>query len=139
MGWGFDQTGHVTETLMKTGMPVVSQETCIFSYPDFFSRFTNGMTYCAGFRNGRYNTVGRLDRFVSNWLVLGTSVCNGDSGGGMVFPAPGSNPQRPRWQLRGLVSISVAVQNQFKCDASHFVVFSDVAKYLNWVGEAMKQ
>lgn len=69
---------------------------------------------------------------------VGTSVCNGDSGGGMVFPKSNSNPQTPRWQLRGLVSISVALQNQFKCDASHFVVFTDAAKYLDWIAKAMK-
>ncbi|KAF5284203.1 hypothetical protein FQR65_LT00203 [Abscondita terminalis] len=66
VGWGFDETGTVTETLMQAKMPVVSYETCIYSFPDFYSRFSSQNTYCAGFRNG-------------------TSVCNGDSGGGMVF------------------------------------------------------
>lgn len=61
VGWGFDQTGVVTETLFKTNMPVVNTQTCIYSYPEFFSRFTNEKTYCAGFRNcndhpSRYRT-----------------------------------------------------------------------------------
>ena len=51
----------------------------------------------------------------------------------MVLPKPTSNPNQPIWQLRGLVSISVALQNQFKCDSSHYVVFTDVAKYLDWI------
>lgn len=119
VGWGFDETGKVTEQLMQAKMPVVSQETCIFSFPDFYSRFTSSNTYCAGFRNG-------------------TSVCNGDSGGGMVFPKPNSNRYNPVWQLRGLVSISVALQNQFKCDSSHYVVFTDTAKYLDWIKKTMK-
>ncbi|XP_065167498.1 uncharacterized protein [Atheta coriaria] len=120
VGWGFDHTGKVTEELTQAKMPVVSKETCIYSFPDFFSRFTTSKTFCAGFRNG-------------------TSVCNGDSGGGMVFPKQTSTPNREVWQLRGLVSISVALQNQFKCDSSHYVVFTDVAKYLDWIHEAMRQ
>lgn len=64
-------------------------------------------------------------------------MCNGDSGGGLVFPKQGSNPQNPIWVLRGLVSISVALQNQFKCDAAHYVVFTDVAKYLDWIKGAL--
>ncbi|KAK4878791.1 hypothetical protein RN001_011297 [Aquatica leii] len=66
---------------------------------------------------------------------LGTSVCNGDSGGAMVFPKQVGGKQI--WQLRGLVSISVALQNQFKCDTSHYVVFTDIAKYLDWINQTI--
>ncbi|KAJ8910433.1 hypothetical protein NQ315_012575 [Exocentrus adspersus] len=99
-------------------MPVVSQETCIYSFPEFYSRFTSDHTFCAGYKNG-------------------TSVCNGDSGGGLVFPKAGGNKNNPVWQLRGMVSISVALQNQLKCDSMHYVVFTDVAKYLDWVKTAL--
>ncbi|KAF7286607.1 chymotrypsin-C-like [Rhynchophorus ferrugineus] len=119
-GWGFDETGKVTEQLTKAHMPIVSQETCIYSFPEFYSRFTSSTTFCAGFKNG-------------------TSVCNGDSGGGLILPKPGSNPNNPVWQIRGLVSISVALQNRFRCDASHFVVFTDVAKYLNFIYAALQK
>ncbi|XP_066153845.1 chymotrypsin-C-like [Euwallacea fornicatus] len=119
-GWGFDETGKVTEQLTKAHMPIVSQETCLFSYPDFYSRFTSSTTMCAGYQNG-------------------TSVCNGDSGGGLVLTKPGSDKNNPVYQIRGLVSISVAVQNKFSCDSRHFVVFTDVAKFLDFVKAAMKQ
>ncbi|XP_017770035.1 PREDICTED: coagulation factor X-like isoform X2 [Nicrophorus vespilloides] len=122
VGWGFDETGKVTEELTQANMPVVSKETCIYSFPEFFSRFTTKKTYCAGFRND---------------YVTGTSVCNGDSGGGMIFPKSTSTPSKKMWQLRGLVSISVALQNQFRCDSSHYVVFTDVAKYLDWIKATM--
>ncbi|CAG9831444.1 unnamed protein product [Diabrotica balteata] len=118
VGWGFDESGRVTEQLTKAHMPVVSQETCIYSFPEFYSRFTSDHTYCAGFNNG-------------------TSVCNGDSGGGMVFPKRGSDPNNPIWEIRGMVSISVALQNQFRCDSSHYVVFTDIAKYLDWINNAL--
>lgn len=53
VGWGFDENGKVTEQLTKAYMPVVSQETCIYSFPEFYSRFTSEQTFCAGFRNGK--------------------------------------------------------------------------------------
>lgn len=53
VGWGFDENGQLTTSLMQTKMPVVEPTTCIYSNPDFFSRFTFDKSYCAGFRNGK--------------------------------------------------------------------------------------
>lgn len=61
--------------------------------------------------------------------VPGTSVCNGDSGGGMVFQ------QSNVWYLRGLVSITVAKQGLRVCDTKHYVVFTDVANYIDWINQ----
>ncbi|XP_026740430.1 serine proteinase stubble-like isoform X2 [Trichoplusia ni] len=108
VGWGFDDTGVATEELSLVEMPVVDQETCIRSYSDFFVRFTSDYTFCAGYRNG-------------------VSVCNGDSGGGMVFKSSRT------WYLRGLVSLSVARQNEYRCDPTHYVIFTDLAKFLPWI------
>ncbi|XP_075219545.1 uncharacterized protein LOC142323596 [Lycorma delicatula] len=108
VGWGFDENNKVTEELKMAKMPIVSQETCIWSYPDFFKQYTSDKTFCAGFRRG-------------------TTVCNGDSGGGMVFK------QNSRWYLRGLVSITVAREGLRVCDTKHYVVFTDTAKYLEWI------
>ncbi|XP_060532656.1 phenoloxidase-activating factor 1-like [Cylas formicarius] len=118
VGWGYDEKGKVSEELTKAHMPIVSQLTCVYSLPDFYSRFTSVYTFCAGFKNG-------------------TSVCNGDSGGGLVLPKPESDPKNPVWQIRGLISISVALQNRFRCDSSHYVVFTDVARYMDWVHKAL--
>ncbi|GJQ80664.1 hypothetical protein Trydic_g9248 [Trypoxylus dichotomus] len=117
-GWGFDENGKLNEELTKLKMPTVSKEDCIYSFPDFFSRFTTSNTFCAGFTNG-------------------TSVCNGDSGDGLVFPKNTGDASKQAYQLRGLVSVSVALQNESKCDPSHYVVFTDVAKYLDFIKEAM--
>ncbi|XP_072382307.1 chymotrypsin-like protease CTRL-1 isoform X2 [Diabrotica undecimpunctata] len=118
VGWGFDETGRVTNQLTKAHMPVVAQETCIYSLPQFYSRFTSDHTYCAGYENG-------------------TSTCSGDSGGGMVFPQAGSDPNNPVWAIRGMVSISVASQSPVPCDSSHYAVFTDTAKYLDWIDNAL--
>lgn len=57
----------------------------------------------------------------------------------MVFPKPGTESRSPIWQIRGLISIGVALQNkaQVKCDPYQYVVFTDVAKYLRWIKESM--
>ncbi|KAJ0173272.1 hypothetical protein K1T71_011448 [Dendrolimus kikuchii] len=121
VGWGFDDSGVATEELNLVEMPVVNTETCIRSYSEFFVRFTSNYTYCAGYRDGNVQErTGQKKR---------TSVCNGDSGGGMVFKMGNS------WYLRGLVSLSVARQNEFRCDPTHYVIFTDIAKFLPWITE----
>ncbi|KAK9751282.1 Trypsin [Popillia japonica] len=120
VGWGYDEDGKLTEELTKLEMPVVSKEVCIYSLLDFYSSFTTVDTYCAGFLNG-------------------TTTCNGDSGGGMVFQRDTENPNKNVYHLRGLISLSVALQNEAKCDPKHYVVLTDVAKYLEFIEEAMTQ
>ncbi|KAK9892395.1 hypothetical protein WA026_019846 [Henosepilachna vigintioctopunctata] len=114
IGWGYDEDGVITDELHKATMPVVTTEACIYSYPDFYARFTSNTTFCAGYRNG-------------------TSACNGDSGSGMVFQKTRPRTNTQVWQLRGIVSLSVALQNEARCNTSHYVVFTDVAKHLNWI------
>ncbi|KAI4455191.1 modular serine protease [Holotrichia oblita] len=120
VGWGYDEDGKLTEELTMLNMPIVSKQVCIYSLPDFYPRFTTNDTYCAGFING-------------------TTTCNGDSGGGMVFQKNTGNPSKTAYHLRGLVSLSVALQNEAKCDHKHYVVFADVAKYLEFIEKAMTQ
>ncbi|XP_054279551.1 serine proteinase stubble-like isoform X2 [Macrosteles quadrilineatus] len=116
VGWGYDENNQVTEELKMARMPVVSYVTCLKSYPQFFSQFTaENKTFCAGFRQGT--------------SIKGTSVCNGDSGGGMVFQQDGV------WYLRGLVSITVAKQGLRVCDTNHYVVFTDISNYLDWIAQ----
>ncbi|XP_064292716.1 serine protease 43-like isoform X5 [Plodia interpunctella] len=119
VGWGFDETGSATEELNLVEMPIVNQLTCIKSYPEFFVRYTSEYTFCAGYRNGIYNK--------QTGNVESSSVCNGDSGGGMVFKIDN------RWYLRGLVSLSVSRHNERRCDPQHYIVFTDIAKFLPWL------
>lgn len=114
VGWGFNENGILTTTLMQSQMPIVPLNDCLYSNREFFSQFTSDKSFCAGFRNG-------------------TSVCNGDSGGGMVFPRIGTSGSSTVWQIRGLVSVGVAFQGKDICDTSQYVVFTDVAKHLDWI------
>ncbi|CAO1381196.1 unnamed protein product [Diamesa hyperborea] len=107
-GWGYNENGLVSEDLTFIRMPIVTHETCIWSNRDFFSKVTSDKAFCAGFRNG-------------------SSVCNGDSGGGMVLK------QGKQFFLRGIVSISIALQNTLRCDPTNYAVFVDAAKFTNWI------
>jgi hypothetical protein len=52
VGFGLDERDEPTETLMMVKLPVVSQQTCIRSDPNYFLQFTSNGTFCAGYRNG---------------------------------------------------------------------------------------
>jgi len=52
VGWGLDERDEPTETLMMVKMPVVSQENCIRSDPNYYPHFTSNGTFCAGYQNG---------------------------------------------------------------------------------------
>jgi dynein heavy chain len=114
VGWGLDERDEPTETLMMVQMPVVNQQTCIWSDPTYYSLFTSNGTFCAGFRNG-------------------SSVCNGDSGGGMVFPRKRSDGTEI-WTLQGIVSHGRRRDSYSNfCDPKAYIVFTDVGKYLDWL------
>ncbi|CAH1132378.1 unnamed protein product [Ceutorhynchus assimilis] len=114
VGWGYNESGELSKNLMQTELPIVSTATCLFSNRNFFSQFMTNENFCVGFRND-------------------TAVCNGDSGGGMVFKRPGTSGENTIWQLRGLVSLGVVKQTQTICDPKQYSIFTDVAKYLSWI------
>ncbi|XP_067015807.2 serine protease gd isoform X2 [Anabrus simplex] len=112
VGWGRDELGSkTTDEPRLVEMPIVSQEECLHSRMDFYS-ITSNRTLCAGFRNN-------------------TGPCNGDSGSGMVLPL--SESSRPRWFLRGLVSVSLYDREKNSCDLGNYVVFTDLAKHQAWL------
>ncbi|XP_034236705.1 proclotting enzyme-like [Thrips palmi] len=111
-GWGKDDSGAISNEIRVANMPVVSQETCLRSNV-FYLSFTSNTTFCAGFRNG-------------------TSVCNGDSGGGLFVKEPDG-----RWRIRGIVSVSMFSVNEQSCDSYNYAVFTDVSKFLPWLYDEM--
>lgn len=50
----------------------------------------------------------------------------GDSGGGLMLYENG------KWVLRGIISASLRDPLN-GCDVNNYVVFTDVAKYINWI------
>lgn len=57
----------------------------------------------------------------------GSGPCNGDSGSGFVINRGG------RWELRGVVSMSISATHARTCDLKHYVVFTDASKFLTWL------
>ncbi|XP_059616531.1 uncharacterized protein LOC132261647 [Phlebotomus argentipes] len=113
VGWGRDEHGNVnTPEPKKAEVPVVSDATCLRSN-EAFSKITTDRTFCGGWRNGS------------------EGPCNGDSGGGLIFDVNG------RWTLRGIVSASLSDMLTSSCNLKEYVVFTDVAKYSDWIRDKM--
>ncbi|XP_075983831.1 chymotrypsin-like protease CTRL-1 [Anticarsia gemmatalis] len=110
LGWGFEENGRAKEELSLLEIHIVDRDTCLNSYRQFYEKFATEDTYCASYKDG-------------------SSTCLGDNGGGMVFKR-GNN-----WYLHGVASLSVARYNAFRCDPKHFVIFTDIAQFLPWIGE----
>ncbi|KDR22457.1 serine protease gd-like [Zootermopsis nevadensis] len=111
VGWGIDKTGIISSKPNKVAMPIVSQQTCFFSKKEFTS-FVKNRTFCAGSRDG-------------------TGPCRGDSGGGFVIGYP--DGVRLRWYLRGVVHIALYNEENQQCDLQNYLVFTDVAKFMDWI------
>ncbi|XP_043251936.1 serine protease gd-like isoform X1 [Colletes gigas] len=110
VGWGRDEFGnsYVQEPRMNVS-PIVSQEVCLWSNAEFAS-ITSNRTFCAGLRNG-------------------SGPCNGDSGSGFVM----YDSITDRYYLRGVVSLSLLNRANMSCDLSQYVVYTDVAQYMDWI------
>lgn len=111
-GWGLNRNGVVANVLNYLDMPVVSQKKCSQTNVQYNTVLAYGESFCAGHSDGN-------------------SVCNGDSGGGLVFT------DNYRFYLRGIVSISAQKRNQLMCDPNRYSVFTDVSKFLKWIRQNM--
>ncbi|XP_022907539.1 chymotrypsinogen A-like [Onthophagus taurus] len=112
VGWGIDQRNtSFSSDLRHAEIPVISGETCK-EKDDFYRKHTNEKTYCAGGQDGK-------------------AVCNGDSGGGMLFKKVGFS--KTVWQLRGIVSLNRKQDLNEVCNTKSYAIFADAAKHLEWI------
>lgn len=97
-------------------MPIRSREVCEARNPIFFEEHINDNTFCAG----NLNT---------------TSICSGDSGGGLVIKL------NDGWYIRGIASLAAkATSGTFDaCDLTDFVLFTDVVSFADWIEENIGQ
>lgn len=77
MGMGVTENDQFSNELRMTALPVVANKRCVQQQQLDFRKYVTFTTFCAGWENG-------------------TGVCNGDSGGGLVFPMKNSD----RWCLQ---------------------------------------
>ncbi|XP_059611560.1 chymotrypsin-C-like [Phlebotomus argentipes] len=109
VGWGYTENDTVADSLRYVQLPIVPTLTCLESDRDFFGLFLSDTNFCAGYTNG-------------------TNVCSGDSGGSLAF-----EDEQKVWHIRGIVSLSIRKRDKNVCNPKHYVLFTDVAKYLPWI------
>lgn len=70
---------------------------------------------------------------LSALLYQGTSVCDGDSGGGMFFYRDG------HYYIRGITSVAVTLKQSSirQCDPSQYFIFTDIAYFYDWIFDRM--
>lgn len=116
MGMGLTETDKFSDVMRKTSLQVVDNEKCIEQQQFDFRKYISFTSFCAGWMNG-------------------TSVCNGDSGGGLHFLIKGTG----RWCLQGIVSLSPRKQSSSYCDPFKYTVFTKVGIYVKWIQHIMEE
>ncbi|XP_053687782.1 transmembrane protease serine 9-like isoform X2 [Sabethes cyaneus] len=113
-GWGYTEYDSVSNWLRMTELPFVNYTACLASNPEVFSHTIYEGMFCAGYANG-------------------TSVCNGDSGGGLV------SFKRDHWLLQGVVSFTALREGEDTlCDSKEFAGFTKVRFYRDWLNSILK-
>ncbi|KAH8278706.1 hypothetical protein KR018_007539 [Drosophila ironensis] len=110
-GWGEDELGNRNSRQLKmTDTDIITQQECRGNLSADNVRFVTSRTICA-----------------SNSKASGP--CNGDSGGGLMLQ------EQDVWMLRGVVSAGQRLSN--RCDLTQPVIYTDLAKHIEWLLRTM--
>nr|CAD7575376.1 unnamed protein product [Timema californicum] len=107
-GWGITEKGVPSPTLMTSMLPFIDFTKCWNTVPERFRTYITPDKFCAGYTNG-------------------TSVCPGDSGGGLSFE------YKKKWYLRGVVSVGVGPDGDSKCYTEQYTAFTTVSTFLDFI------
>ncbi|XP_055528961.1 polyserase-2-like [Wyeomyia smithii] len=111
VGWGLTEDDETSPILKKADIPAIDPVTCLKSDRVLFGQSLDDGLFCAGYTNG-------------------TSVCNGDSGGGLVFKRANT------WFLGGIVSFSqIRSDGSNLCHTKGYAAFVKVQHYLPWISQ----
>ncbi|XP_055625052.1 serine protease 30-like [Toxorhynchites rutilus septentrionalis] len=109
VGWGFTENSTISQVLREASMSIIDFQSCAENTKSFQPLLAKGRNYCAGNRGE-------------------TTVCRGDSGGGMYFLIDYT------WYIRGIVNQGTPTQDtRYPCDPKKEVIFMDVTFYQKWV------
>jgi secreted trypsin-like serine protease len=114
MGMGLTEEDKFSNVVKATRLPVVANGKCLEDQDEDFRKYVTFTAFCAGWKNG-------------------TGVCNGDSGGGLVFPLGTGE----RWCLQGIVSLSPRRLSTSYCDTKKYTIFTKVGIYVKWIGHTL--
>jgi secreted trypsin-like serine protease len=95
-------------------VPAVNTSYCIVSAPKLSFIFSIG-SFCAGYKDEEKGT------------------CIGDSGSGFYM----LDSSTDAWNVRGIISGSLIDQNH-RCDINNFQLFTNVARFIDWIEEITK-
>jgi len=110
-GWGKTEHGELSSQPFYAEIGIVSEVDCLRSNVGFYKvTSATGGAFCAGGTKSGSNS----------------NACMGDSGTGLIVKS--SN----RYYLRGVVSAG-SPNADGQCDLSNFVLFTDTAKFTDWV------
>ncbi|XP_050071933.1 transmembrane protease serine 9-like [Anopheles maculipalpis] len=110
VGFGLTEHDRVSDYLRQAAIEVVDSWACIESDREVYGATLTAGMFCGG-------------------GTAGVSVCNGDSGGGIFFEFSDN------WYVRGVVSFMPLRENVGLCDGTKYTVFTDVAKYRDWIAQ----
>lgn len=116
-GLGLTENMRYSDELRALTMPVISNQKCAAKQKADFQKYITFTTFCAGWANG-------------------SAVCNGDSGGGLIFPMK-RNPDK--WCLQGIVSLSPRRASTAFCDPEQYTIFTKVGIYVKWIRNTLAQ
>ncbi|SPP88078.1 putative serine protease 42 [Drosophila guanche] len=106
-GWGEDERGNRNSRIAKmTDTDIITLPECRGNLTSENVRFVTSRTVCASNREG-------------------AGPCNGDSGGGLMLQ------ESDIWLLRGVVSAGQRLSN--RCDLSQPVIYTDLARHIEWL------
>lgn len=110
-GWGLESTNGLPSPYLKIiTLPIISKEECILNSPEGFAELITSDKFCAGHLSGQ-------------------SVCQGDSGGGLVLEKDVN--EKKRYFLKGIVS--TGSNKDGSCDSNHYSTFTNVANFTKFI------
>lgn len=118
-GWGLTSSGGAASHELKVvDLPTVGYDECVANANIEFRRFVTSDKFCAGYLN------------------RGVSACAGDSGGGLVIPAKGSQNSK-KYYLRGIVSSGG--NKAGSCDDNKHIIFTNLQKHIDLIKPIYEQ
>lgn len=109
VGWGLMENDTNPTTLQLARLPVVDIFECIRHELQAYGSKLNDNYFCAGYTNG-------------------TSVCNGDGGGGIFFERDNA------WYLGGIISFTREREdNPWLCATTTYNVFIKLSSFMSWI------
>ncbi|XP_008546101.1 modular serine protease [Microplitis demolitor] len=111
-GFGRTEMGQSSGILQSITLPVVPLSQCqSASVSSDAEKFITVDKFCAGYTNG-------------------TSVCDGDSGGGLVFN------ERGLWYIRGIVSVGIGSKisgGSRTCNSHLYSLYTKISSHISWI------